>query len=149
MTEEKEKKERQCIVMNYIGYWDGTASYSSDINDAKIFKESELPAFIKEENRVHSDPNASEYLKKYRSKIVYFDTKEGLEFLFRKYEDLQRFVEIQEPRVNAAREAMEKFWNNSEELRKYVELYNKAYHPIIGISDNYKNKLLEEVVGKK
>ncbi len=148
MPEEK-KKERLCIVMNNGSYWDGCASYCSDFNTAKIFKESELPDFIKEENKVHSDPHASDYAKKYRDKIVYLDTKEGLAFLFNQYENLQHFVDIEEPRVNSAKKAMEKMWNNSKELREYVKLHNKWYHPLIGISQDQKTRLLEEVINRQ
>jgi hypothetical protein len=44
---------------------------------------------------------------------------------------------------------MEKLWNNSEELRKYVGLYNKYSHSLVGVSEDDKRMILEEVVKKK
>jgi hypothetical protein len=126
------KKERLCIVMN----------------NAKIFKESELPTFIKKENKVHSDPNASDYAKRYRNKIIFLDTKEGLKLLAEEYENLQHYVDTYEARVNDAKEGMKKLIG-FENLSKYIDLYNKMYHPVIGISEHAKNRILEEIVNTK
>lgn len=135
MTEEKTeiKKQRQCIVKDrgYNSYYYGGATFGSDMFKAIVYNEDEIPEHIKN--------NPSE------NQIIFLDTKEGLELLFKEYENLQHYVEIYEARVNEAKNGMEKLFE-FENLRKYIELYNKAYHPIIGISEDYKNKLLEEVV---
>ena len=135
MPEEKKKKERLCIVTGYGGsYYDGVATYSSEVSNAKIFKESEITDSIK---------NTPDH------KIIFFDTKEGLQFLAEKYEDLQNHMEIYETRVKEVKESMKMLWDNSEKLRKYVEEYNKSYHQLMGVSEDTKRRILEEVVKEK
>lgn len=135
MEEEKEKKERLCIVTGYGGsYYDGVATYSNEVSNAKIFKESELTDLIK------NIPDC---------KMIFFDTREGLEFLAEKYEDLQNHMEIYETRVKEVKESMKMLWDNSEKLRKYVEEYNKSYHQLMGVSEDTKRRILEEIVSQK
>lgn len=136
MIEEKteNKKQRQCVVKDrgYNSYYYGGATFGSELSKAIIYHENEIPEYIK------NNPSENE--------IIFLDTKEGLGLLFREYENLQHYVDIYETRVNEAKKGMDKLWNNFEKLRKCVELCNKWYHPIIGISEDQKKRLLEEVV---
>ena len=130
-----EEKERRCVVLGYRGkdYWDGTATYSSDFNNAKIFKESEVPEWVK----THYD-----------HKIIFLDTEEGLELLVKEFKNNQDYVDIYESRVEDAKATMKKLYK-FDSVRKYIEMHNKWYNPLIGISRETENRLIEEIVSEK
>jgi hypothetical protein len=135
MKENKnEKKERQCIVINnsYKSYYYGGASYGDDFLRAKVYNKSELPDYIK------NDPD---------EKIIFLDTKEGLELLVKEFKNNQDYVKIYGPRVKEAEETMKKLFK-FDSVRKYIERHNKWNHHLIGISRETENKIIEEIVGE-
>jgi len=138
MPEEKDKSPRQCIVKlkNYEGsYYDGNAGYMDDFSRAKIYNENEVPEYIK------NNPNEDE--------IIFLDTRKGLELLAKEYKQLQDYVDLYEGRVNEAKEGMKKLLG-FDSVKKYIELHNKWNHPLLGISRETENRIIEEIVaGKK
>jgi hypothetical protein len=136
MIENKSKKERQCIAMLTDGksYYDGNAGYSSDFSSAKIYNESEVPEDIKRNT--------------FEEKIIFLDTEEGLELLVKEFKDNQHYAEIYGSRVKNAEETMKKLYS-FDSVRKYIELHNKWYNPLIGISADTEKKIIEEIVAEK
>ena len=98
----------------------------------KIYNESEVPDYIK---------------RNPKEKIIFLDTKEGLELLVKEFEENQHYAEIYEPRVRNAKETMKKL-SEFESVRKYIELHNKWNHPLIGISHETENRIIEEIVSE-
>jgi hypothetical protein len=136
MPEEKDKPPRQCIVKlkNYEGnYYDGNAGYMDNFLKAKIYNENEVPGYIKD------NPN---------DETIFLDTKRGLELLAKEYKRLQDYVDLYESRVNDAKEGMKKLLG-FDSVKKYIDLHNKWYHPLIGISQETKNKIIEDIVAGK
>jgi hypothetical protein len=141
-----ESLKGKCIVTNYGGsYWDGTATYSSDFKDAKIFNVSELPEFVKEEAKVHNDPNASDYAKEYRNKIIRLDSEEGLKLLVDEMHNLDRYIEIEKPRIRDAEQGLKKLYN-FDLIQEYIKWYN-GMNPLIRKADEEtKHNLVERVI---
>ncbi|MEK6833506.1 MAG: hypothetical protein AABY32_05665 [Nanoarchaeota archaeon] len=128
----EEKKERQCVVTSYGGnYYDGNVGYHSDFLDAKIFNENEIPDYIRN-NR--------------DDKIIFLDTKEGLELLVTEFKKLQHYTSIYESRVEDAKEGMKKLLG-FDSIKKYIEMRNKRNNPLIGISRQTEKKIIEKIVG--
>lgn len=140
MEEKKENKlenlKGKCIVISKEygeAYYDGNAGYSSEFSRAKIYNENEIPQYIKDNPR---------------EKIIHLDTEEGLSLLLNEFKRSQHFAEIYGPRVRDAEEIMEKLFG-FDLVRKYIELHNKWYNPLIGISRDTEKKILKEIVREK
>lgn len=125
------EKERQCIVTSYNGmYWDGTAGYSRDFYKVKVFKESEVPEYVKND----SD-----------NEIIFLDSEKGLEVLAREYEILQGYVDLHEQRINDAKKGMDKLLE-FKNLQKYIQMRNERTHPLIGINEETKKNIIKDIL---
>jgi hypothetical protein len=141
--EEKENKleslEGKCIVREKRreystsqNYYYGGAGYGSEFAKAIIFDKDKIPDYIK--NDSHEE-------------IIFLDSEEGLELMVREIKRLQRYVNIEEVRVNDAKRALDKLYS-FDLVQKWVSKYNKWFHPIIGISRDTENRIIEEIVSE-
>ena len=140
MVEEKENKLEslagKCIVISkdYGGsYYDGNAGYCSDFSRAKIYNKGEIPDYIK---------NSS------GEEIIPLDSEKGLKLLIKEIKSLSHYVAIEKPRVRDAEETLNKIYHY-DLVQEWVGLYNKWNHPLIGISHETENKIIEEVISEK
>jgi len=137
MTENK--KERQCIVLSedYSKgsnvYYYGGATYGSDFYKAVIYNENEIPEFIK--NNSHE-------------KIIFLDTKEGLELLVNETHKLQRYVDEEEGRIARAKEGLNRLYSLPL-IQEYIKEHNKRYNNLLGLSPELKDRIIEELVKRK
>lgn len=138
MPEEKlESLAGKCIVISeeYGGaYYDGNAGYSSDFSRAKIYNESEVPDYIKQNIRAE--------------KVIRLDSEEGLKLLIKEVKKLNHYVSIEKPRVRNAEKCLDKLYH-FDLIQEWVGEYNKWNNPLIGISRETENKIIEEIVREK
>jgi hypothetical protein len=138
---EKEEEKTETTKGKYIvrskdyggSYYDGNAGYHSDFLKAKIYNDGEVPDYIK------NNP---------REEVIALDSVEGLAILVEEFKRNQDYADIYGARVEDAKETMRKLYKFGQ-VQKYIELHNKWNHPIIGISHDTENRILEEIVEGK
>jgi hypothetical protein len=125
----------KCIVRLKQGgdYYDGDAGYMSDFLKAKIYNENEIPDYIKR--------NQSE-------EIIHLDSEEGLKLLIKEVKNLSQYVSIEKPRVRDAEKCLDKLYH-FDLIQEWVKKYNEWNHPLIGISHETENIIIEEIVNEK
>lgn len=104
--------------------------YCSNFHDAKIFED---------------DPREFE---KYGNKIIILDTMEGLELMAEQIETLDRMIPEAERRLKEMVTGRNNFYDASPKLREYIQEHNKRLHPVLGITEYEKKRIIEEICKK-
>jgi hypothetical protein len=114
-------------------YYDGNASFHTNLYDAKIFDEKDLS-----NHNYHGN------------EIIFLDTVKGLELLTEEIKSLDSQVPEAERRLNEMKKGREKLCNsNFKMVSKFVERYNKQNHHLIGISPDTEKRIIENIVKEK
>jgi len=140
MVEEKKENKLEglsgkCIVKDkgYNNYYYGGASYGSEFSKAIIFDINEIPDYIK------NNPD---------EEIIHLDSERGLELVINEVKRLEHYIQIEKPHVEEAEKSLDKLYN-FDLVQKWVELHNKWYNDLIGISQETEDKITKEVLGVK
>ena len=132
-----EEKDKKCIIESkYYGgtYLSGTASYVSNLINAKIFKHSEIQDYQK------NNP---------KNTIIFLDSEKGLELLAREIEHLDTQIPQDQSRLDNLKKGREKLYNaNPEMISEYIEKHNFFQHPLIGIKEDTKQRIISKIAKK-
>lgn len=106
------------------------AVYGKDFHNARIF-----------------EGNPEDY-KKYGNKIIPLDSKKGLEIMAKEIENLDRVIPETEGRLNEMKKGRDNFYLASPELREYIREHNSRIHPLLGIEEDTKQTIINEIYEK-
>jgi|GEM_PF-5194714 len=124
-------KNQKFIMRDKSGnYSTGHASYSSRFYNAKIY-----------------EGNPKDY-EQFENEIILLDSERGLELIAREIESLDGKIDNVEYALLEMKKGRENFYENSEELRKYIRLHNKCIHPILGMTESTRQKIIKDVLSK-
>lgn len=134
----KKNSERICFIREKRSYgtpnyFYGGASYGSELSKAKFFSENEIPKWMKEDTE---------------TEVISTDSKEGFSLLVEEIKRLQNYVDIEKPKVESAEGRLEMLYGFGG-IQEFVSEYNKKNHPLIGISPETENSIIEKIVNKK
>ena len=103
------------------------AVYGSDLYKAKIF-----------------EGNSEEY-KKYGNEIILLNSKKGLELLAKEMEFLDRTIPQEEEKLEDMKNGRDRLYDSSPNVQEYIKIHNQKINPIIGISEETKQEIIERI----
>jgi hypothetical protein len=129
---ENKKNDGKYIVKDkkYGDYFYGNSSYGSDFGSAMIFDSENIPEHIRE------SPDRE---------IISLSSERGLKLVVDEIHRLERYLEIEKPRLEKAEETLKKLYN-FDLAQEYVKKFNDI-NPLIRRDDEEtKRGLVERVV---
>ncbi len=123
--------EKKCIVKlkEYENmYWQGVASYTSDM---KIFNYNDLENWVKNDSDME---------------VIFLDSKKGLEILIDKIHKLQTYVDNEEPILNKRKKELENLYSMPL-IQEYVKKYNQIPAMIREPSTKNNKRIIEKILG--
>lgn len=93
-----EKKNRKCIVKDrrYNSFYHGGASYTTDLYEAKIYDENEVP------NDIKNNPNL---------KVIPFNSKEGLEMITNEIQKTLDYISVKENSLKKGKRGLDELYS--------------------------------------
>jgi hypothetical protein len=127
----KEMNPEKFIMKDESGnYAKDIAVYVSDLYLAKIFE---------------GDPKDYEG---FGNKIIILNSQKGLELLAKEAEILSRTIPEAKKRLDEMERGFNNLYDSSPQLQEYIRKHNKTNHPLIGISEDSKQKIIEKICKK-
>jgi len=133
-----ENGNRKCIVKDYFYniYYNGRDSYGSNLSDAKIYGENEIPDNLK---------------NNHKNEIIFLDTERGLELILEEIENLPHKIEQEEDKdeIKRMKEGLERLYNSNPEMIDKYNSQHAKYPSISAFSPERRRLIIREIVSGK